>query len=337
MKKLFLVVFITALIWVWADLALDKVYPDVPANIKIAKSTSPLWVSLDQQSSSRMVKMTLKGPTSKIEQLRRELLAGSEKFEIFFDAEQQKMDSPGIYTLQLLPLLKGSDKIKELGLTVESCRPESLKVDVRKLVEKKLTVECTDDSKMSLDVEKIEPAQINMFVPESWAGEKLKAQMMLTDQQISQAKAAAITAKPYIELAPGWRQYSETDVTVKLPAIKETLEEFGISNTTIGFLFSENMQGKYNVRIINESEITGTFKINATPEAKLAYEQKPFHIILEIHDEDSGKTGEIKTRRLIYNFPREFVCKGEINAPAPLDARFELIPVSTLPAPVQGP
>ena len=336
MKKLFLVVFITVLIWVWADLALDKIYPDVPATIKIAKSTSKLWISFDQQSASQMIRMTLKGPTSKIEQLRRKLLTGKEKFEIFFDAQQQKMDSSDIYTLQLLPLLKGIDKIKELGLTVESCQPESLKVYVLKLVEKKLTVECIDDSEMSLEAEKIEPAQIEMFVPESWAGDKLKAYILLTNQQINQARVTPITGKPYISLAPGWRVSAETDVAVKLSATRETLEEFGISNTTIGFVFSENMKGKYDVRIINESDIFGTFKIKATQQAKNAYEQMPFHIILEIYDEDRRETGEIK-RKIIYNFPREFLCKGEIKAPPPHEARFELIPVSTPPTPSQSP
>jgi len=86
------------------------------------------------------------------------------------------------------------------------------------------------------------------------------------------------------------------------------------------------MKGKYDVELVNQSEITGTIKIKATAQARQAYEDMKFHILLEIHDEDKDKTGEIK-RRVVYNFPPDFICTGEIKASQPPMARFKLIPL----------
>jgi len=213
--KILLVLVITVLIWVWADLALDK--QDVEtAIIKIAKSTEQLWVSFDDYSSFRNIKMTLKGPASKIDRLKRQLEAGKENLEIFFDAEARNYSKPDTYNISLLQFLKGSDKIKKLGLSVESCEPENLKIRVQQLVEKKLIVKCIDKDNLALEAE-IDPAQINMFVPPDWAGEKQKAYVSLTEQQIAQARVAPITEEPYIDLAPGQRRYATSKVTIKLP------------------------------------------------------------------------------------------------------------------------
>ncbi|UCC23471.1 MAG: hypothetical protein JSW23_05305, partial [Planctomycetota bacterium] len=59
--KILVVVFITVLIWVWADLALDEELPDKPAVIVIDESATPkLWVSFNQNRTAD-IKITLSG------------------------------------------------------------------------------------------------------------------------------------------------------------------------------------------------------------------------------------------------------------------------------------
>ena len=49
-KKVILVVSITVLIWVWADLAQDDELTNVPARIYVDEAANPgLWVSLDKE------------------------------------------------------------------------------------------------------------------------------------------------------------------------------------------------------------------------------------------------------------------------------------------------
>ena len=49
--KIAIVIFITVLIWVWADLALDKTLPVANIPVTVAKSTNPaLWVSFGDRS-----------------------------------------------------------------------------------------------------------------------------------------------------------------------------------------------------------------------------------------------------------------------------------------------
>ena len=69
--KIAVVVFITILIWVWADLALDEKLPVSNATISVVKSNPQLWVSFDVASFVAIEEMVLKGPLRKIAYIRR--------------------------------------------------------------------------------------------------------------------------------------------------------------------------------------------------------------------------------------------------------------------------
>ena len=67
--KIFVVVFLTALIWIVADLAKTEEYAVCGAIITVAKSTDPgLLVSFNNKSSVSIDNIVLKGPASKIAQ-----------------------------------------------------------------------------------------------------------------------------------------------------------------------------------------------------------------------------------------------------------------------------
>jgi len=334
--KILLVIFLTVLIWVWADLALDEKLPVSSATISVARSTNPnLLVSFDDEYSVSISNIVLKGPVARITDTRQKLNDGSLVLEFFLDAEQEGMVNPGEYPLKVLNFLKQSRQVKELGLTVESCEPDKLSVNVVKLVKKSLTVECFDEDGIPLKAESIEPSKVDMFVPEDWDGETLVAEVRLTRGELEQARQSVIKKRPYIELVPGQIRKAVGTVEITAPPEEDRLIDTTMTKTTLGITFSLTLQGKYDVEIENLPVVIGGITIRATPEAKRAYEKMRYQVILEIYDEDAMSTEPLK-RELIYNFPAEYVSKGEIelkNPDQPAEAKFKLIRLPSAVAP----
>jgi hypothetical protein len=82
--------------------------------------------------------------------------------------------------------------------------------------------------------------------------------------------------------------------------------------------------------------------ISATAEAKDVYEQQEYQILLYISDNDmqpaAGGPGAEKKRKVDYNFPKQFVEKGEIQLKGePVEARFKLVPIATSQPTVTSP
>ena len=123
-----------------------------------------------------------------------------------------------------------------------------------------------------------------MYVP----GETRTAQIRLSQDEIQKARADAILKMPYIILAEaeGLIRYAKTPVRIKMPPPTDPLNPETINQPRLGIVMSVNLQGKYDVRILNETEVTNPLKIRATAAAKQAYESMRFQMILEIDDED---------------------------------------------------
>jgi len=333
--KILAVVFITVLIWVWADLALDEEFSVSNVNVSVAKSTNPsLWVSFDDEPSVSIDKMVLKGPASRIAEVRRKLNDGSLVLEFFLVPEQtEAITGPGKHTLDVLTFLRQSNQIKMLGLTVESCEPETLSVKVVGLVKKLLTIKCIDEAQNTIKAAAIEPKQLDMFVPEDWSGEKLAANVRLTRREIDQARLSAVGKAPYIELAAGQIRELQRTVKITMPPDEDLLADYTITTARLRFSLSPNLQGKYKVVVDNLDEVIRTITIRATADAKRAYEKMPYQVILEIDDEDAGSTEPLR-RDLIYNFPDEYLRKDEIRLnQQPVTARFKLIPLLSAETP----
>jgi len=332
--KILVVVFITVLIWVWADLALDEVFSVSNVNIT-AKSTNPgLWVSFGDKASAFIDKMVLKGPASRITDVKRKLKDGSLVLEFFLDPGQtETIASPGEYTLPLLTFLRQSDQIKRLGLTVESCEPQTLSVKVVGLVKKPLTIRCVDETQNTIKAAAVEPKQLDMFVPEDWSGEKLIANVQLTRREIDQARLSAVEKTPFIEPAAGQIRELQRTVKITMPPEEDLLADYTITTARLRFSLSPNIQGKYKVVVDNLDEVIRTITIRATADAKRAYEKMPYQVTLEIDDEDAGATEPLR-RNLIYNFPDEYLRKDDIRLnQQPVTARFKLIPLPAAETP----
>jgi hypothetical protein len=330
--KIVAVVLITVLIWIWADLALEDEFSVSSGIINVAKSTRPnLWVSFNDEPSVSIAKIVLKGPASKIADAKRKLKEGPLAFEFFLDPEQeQAMVGPD--KLDVITFLRQSDRIRQLGLTVKSCDPNTLSVNVVELVKRPLPVKSLNEDQNLIKGATIEPPQVDMFVPEDWEGAKLEAKVSLTRSEINQARLSAIEKIPYIELAPGQARMSPTPVKITTPPEPDQLEDHLIT-ATLSIALSPTLQGKYRVEVTNLNAVMSAIAIRATPEAKRAYELQPFPpMTLYILDDDKKSTDEQK-RKLVYNFPEEFVRNDEIKLKGqPVEARFKLIPLPSVEA-----
>ncbi len=326
--KIAVVIFLTVLIWVWADLALDEILPDRPATVVIDESANPkLWVSFSQASSAD-IKITLSGPHAAIVDVSRRLKRGK-GIEFNFDATQEKMNKPGDYSLSLLAFLQKDKEIRRLGLKVKSCEPEILDVNVVELVEKSLTIECFDEDGIPLEVESIEPKKVDMFVPQ----DRRTARVQLTRREREQARLLAVEKTPYVVLAAGQIRAAATDVKVKMPPEEDQLSDYTITKTTLSVALSPTLLGEYSVEVTNLPQVLSPIAIRATPEAKRACELQPLPLMtLYIFDDDAKKGAEEQRKAVVYNFPPEYVRKDEIKLKNPqqsAEAKFKLIPLSS--------
>lgn len=346
LRKIVATVIFTLLIWVFADLALDEELTISNLKLSVAKSVNPaLWVTFSGQSSVPLEKVVLKGSARKIAELRQRINAGRFIREFYFDPENEKMASPGEHLLDVADFLKGTDSIRQLGLTVTSTDPNTLTVSVVELQKKQVVVRCLDDNQNLLKVASIEPAQVEAFVPAERGGAALEAKVSLNRREIEQARLAPIEKTPMVELAPGQNREAASSVKITLPKEQERLQEYLITSVRLGVSLSANLEGKYKVELLNPETAMGSVAIRATPEAKRAYENMRYHVILEIDDSDkdsrpdksspaAGEPAPEIRRDLVYDFPPEFLRKDEIalNQP-PVQARFRLVPIAAETAP----
>ena len=331
-SKIAVVVFLTALIWIWADLALNEEYPLPRVTIKMGRSRPSLWISFGGESAVDINDVVLKGPVSKMSELKRIIRNDPQKLEFTLNAEQQGMLDPGEHPQDVSDFIKNIDWIRALGLTVEDCVPDVVDVNVVELEQKDLDVWCLYRDGILREPESIDPQKVSMFVPKDWFGEKLRAFVDLAPVEISRARSEAISKTPYIELATGQRRQATTPVEIKMPFKEDTRITYTIAQPILGFCFSANTQGKYKVEVekgtLNE---VLSITVKATEVAKQAYEDMGYQVILEILDEDikNAAEGLDIPREVIYNFPDEFVRRDEIELVSPkATATFKLVPVS---------
>jgi hypothetical protein len=339
--KISIVVFLTGLIWVWADLAQDeRLTLSNVVTLSVARSSDQtLWLSfVDSGGVVRPPVMIdsidLKGPASTVADVDRMRNKGELEGGLFLDPVREGLVEEGTRVFDVLSFLRQNDTIKQLGLTVESCEPRTLTVQVRRLVEKRLLVECVDENGVPLKAE-VEPAEVSAFVV---ADETVVAKVRLSASEQAQARESAIEKTPYVELPSGQRRDVSTPVRVTLSPAEDVLRDENVQ-ATLGFCFSPNLQGRYRVELQNESELTSAIlKIKATPAAKQAYEQQPFQIFLPILDEDARPATDVIARRVDFNFPEEYVGRGEIRGAgeAAPEARFRLVPVPAAAAAADG-
>jgi hypothetical protein len=331
-SKIAIVVFLTVLIWVWADLAQDDRLPLLRlVRIAVAETGDPLtWIVFKKEESDApkrlmvLESVDLKGPVRNINEVRRMKEKGTLDLAIYLDPKQAGMEGDGSYRLDVLSLLQKDNQIKQRGLTVENCEPRVLTVQVQHLVEKPINVQVVDADDHPISTETVDPAQVMAPVPD---GEVRTAKVLLTSAEQQRAKVVAISKTPFIELAPGQSREVSKQVKIKLPSEEETKKAWDV-HATLGICFSPILQGKYQVKLQNEDAFA-TVSIRATAAAEQEFEKQAFNIILYIHDSDADKPGTDIEREVVFNFPPDYAGRGEIKEGSPLKkAKFTLVPVT---------
>ena len=325
-SKITIVIFLTVLIWVWADLALDETLPVPGATIIIAESSDDLWLSFGGKASTSLDNIVLKGPASKIADLKRELNEGSLKLKFNL---WQGITTAGPYTLNVLDFIKKSEEMRDLsGITAESCEPNTLTVDVVKLVERPLTVQCINESGDLQKYESIVPATVNMLVPGDWGRDKLIAQVRLTRSEIELAIKEPVEKKPFVKLSEEQLRESTKAVTIKLAPEEDPLSVKRIEDATLVIAMSPTLLAKYYVEVTNLPSVLNPIAVKATADAQRAYEgQQLPQMTLYIFDSDTEKGQEVQRKKVHYNFPPEHVRTGTIElSQEPATAEFKLIP-----------
>jgi hypothetical protein len=331
-SKVAIVMFLTVLIWVYADLATDDTLLVLNVPLSIADSgDSEFWATFKSEggppvSSISIRQIVLEGPTSRIAEVKRDMDNNLLELAFSLNPERQDTTTAGSHTLDMLDFVRTREQIRRLsGITVESCEPNKVTIDVVKLERKELDIRAVDENVKALEFESIVPPRVSMYVPEDWGQDKA-AEIMLAPGEIEDARSMAITKMPYVVLADGQERRPNRFVEVKLPPEEDKLGPFTISRVVVCYSYSPITQGKYRVEPSDEVELTSEIKIRATQEAKTAYENQRFHVMLEIDDDDRGKP-EVE-RMLRYLLPEEYVRKGEIKLDPehePVEAKFKLI------------
>jgi len=319
------------LIWVWVDLRLDEELPVSNATVTVVNSNPKIWVTFDNELSFSIDEMVVKGPLRKISELSN-ILEQDQGLNFDFEPAKEKMNEAGSYSPPLLPFLQKHKKIDDLNLKVESCKPEILPVKVVGLVSRTLDVKCVDEEQNPIANATIDSPQLDMPVPEDWGADKHIAEVLLKPREIDHARISPLKKIPYIKLAAGQTREAPIPVSITMPSEPDRLTGTKITAATIGFVFSQNLVGKFDVELFNQPDMT-TVSIKATDAAKNKYAQQPYHMLLYIRDEDKNATEELN-RDVIYNFPEDSVRKGDIELnQTPVKARFKLIPISSTETP----
>jgi len=330
--KISIVVFLTFLIWVWADLAMDEPLILSDVRIEVAKSTDPsLWVNFvvegadpNLRTSVALDEVVLKGPASRIAEVSRRKNRGDLNLSLFLDPGEEGLTQAEAHTLNVLDFLRKNREIRELGLTVESCLPQRLTMVTYKLDEQDVTVECVGiDASFQVT---LDPSSVAAYVP---AGKTFQARIQLTQAEQNQAKADPLEKTPYVELVPGQRREIATKVKVTLSPAQNVRLEYVVP-ATYGICFSPNLQGKYRVIVHNEATELANVYIRATQQACDAYRAAPYKLVLYIEDRDTEITQWPISRPFVFSFPEAYVRSGEIEARderAPI-AQFTLVPIA---------
>ncbi len=334
--KIAIVVFLTVLIWVWADLAQDETLTLRNfVTMSVARSSDPaLWITFDPpdlglQTTVTIDNVDLRGPVRRVTDVERMKNKGALELDLFLDAEREGMNESGTRTLNVLNFLKQSDEIDQLGLTVESCEPQNLTVQVRRLVERSLPVQCVDRNGNLIQAASLQPATVTAYVMPDVT---YTARIELSEADQNQAKVATIQRVPYVDLAAGQRRtLSASPVNITLPREQVALADYNVQ-ATLGFCFSPILQGQYRVELDPAQNIDelAAVRVRATRAAFDAFSNRqPFQIYLPILDSDRD-VPDYQERRVVFDLPDDYVRRGEIEEtedPAPL-IRFRLVHVA---------
>jgi hypothetical protein len=331
-RKLISVVVLTILIWVWADLALERQEDLSNVPVRIPSSTDPTLAAafeIEGEFSNIVTidKMGLIGPEKAINKMKSNRTG--EELEFRLVPDELGLVESGIHTIDLLEYLRESvDSVTTLtGLDVEKCEPDTLQVRVEKLVKVPVKIQCIGPAQTPIEDARMDPPEVEMFIPESWPTGSHVAFVTLSPDDVERARMNPISRKPFVRILDKRRE-SETSVEVTMPSIMEQLILDAVPTPNFAFAINMTLQSQYNVELAPDQTRRpySAIRFLATEQAAQAYKSSSYgyHVMLYIYDRDKDVDGFI-TRNLTYNFPPEFA--GQIRLDQdPEKVEFRLVP-----------
>lgn len=333
-QKVLAVVFLTALIWVWSDLALDDTHPLTQVPVGLADSSDPsLLVNFVDEAGMFtdqviMNSVTIKGPLSQIEDVKRQERSNTLDLHLLMSPDQEGLTEPmDTSAWSLLNFVRQSSAIRNRGLTVENCTPATVSIQVVKLVQRTLRVRCLSENGTEMQGSQIQPPTITMYVPESWSGDRLTANVTLTDADTSRARGDnPVDVFPYVDINGRIRE-SKQSVKVRLTEDSGLKPQF-IEHPKCCLNMDPVVQRDFSIVISREVELFKRIDFLATDEAKRVYQnEQSYHVELVITGREAGQY----SATLQYRFPRAYVEKNQIKpGQVPLSTiDYELVPRTT--------
>ena len=333
------VVFLTLMIWIWADLEVEETISITGIPVRISASSDPsLRVDFEEASDrlnaqARIKTITLKGPASRIREIRRMEQDGALDLKLSLAPQGESIPAPSDEpsAWPVLNFLRRSPAIRKFGVSVESCDPESFDLRIRRFSSRSLKVGCRDENDMEIKIAVCNPARIEAYVPDDWPAQE-QAWVRLTEQEENRARSAPIPKSPYI-VDYGLERALSKEVKVSVLEQEKVLQVGNIQGSRLGILINPVVLSKYSVKITNLEAVLAAFEFEATEQASQAYEKRDYHVVLPVSQESTGA----QEQELLYWFPPEYEGKGEIRLiSTPQTAKYELIPRAALESSTPG-
>jgi hypothetical protein len=332
-KKILAVVFLTVLIWVWSDLALDDTKDLLQIPVVLGNSSDPnLLVSFVDEAgllTDRMMinTVSIKGPKASVDQIKAEERNESLNLHLVLEPDHweltQPMEAPA---WSLVNFVKRSPAISDRGLSIVNCAPRTASISVMQLSKRLLSVQCVDESEAAIPAQ-VTPSSIEMYVPEAWTGDRLVAYVELSAADLGRAQGENPIEDniPFVDIR-GRRRMAKQSVTVRLSAEVTKLEYQSIDQPKFCLVVDPVVQQDYEIVITNKEYTLGSIQFKGTDAAKRAYQDEPYHVELVVERKDSPRAGP-QSKILEYRFPRD-VGKNQIQPDdSPLATiDFELVP-----------
>jgi len=337
-KKLLVVAFLSATIWIWAFMSLEK-ETTLLGTVELSPTADPdYFVTFAGGQSRAAVKITFRGSPAKIAELERRHRATDadpyrERLDFYYDPQEYGHHKAGTYQIPLDELIRKGVRVKALALAVTACEPSAVEVQVQRLVLREVPVEVRDEAGQLLTPESVEPSRVSMYIRE---GTDTAARVVLSANQIENARLRPVRERPFITLGPNdKKQYASQTVLIRMPStLPLEAQVFQTNPGRIGFIMPAELLGAYKVEVLDDLT---TIHFRSTPEAKTQYQQQPYHLLIQVLSGDQ-QMEQTPPRPVIYNFPQDLVRRGMIQAPEPpAMVRIRLIPVSSSPAPAPAP
>ena len=335
-QKILSVVFLTVLIWVWSDLALDDTGDLTQIPVVLGNSSDPnLLVSFvgdDGRLTDHIIidTVSIKGPAGLVEQMKTLERNKPEDLLLLLEPDIWELTEPmAAPSWSLVNFVRQSPAISSRGLSIDNCSPRTASISVMQLAKRSLPVQCVNEYESPIPAG-VALSSITMYVPEAWTGDALIASVKLNAEDLNRAQGEIpIDLFPYVDI-DGRIMTAKQSVKVRLSEAMTKLEDQQIEKPKFCLVVDPIVQRDYKIVISREEEALRSIRFRGTDAAKRAYQDEPYHVELVVERRDGPQAGP-QSKSLEYRFPREYVEKRQIEPDdSPLATiDFELVPKDT--------